>query len=141
VKGAIVEGIFILQWKLEQQHPPVERSRQWTQSSIVEGGQRKMANVNATATQTIRRARRVISQAKRKGEELATELTKKPAVRQARKKVARVRGQAAALAVKVTDKVTGRARKRRRAKVAAAVVGAAAVATAAGISMTRKRKR
>jgi hypothetical protein len=83
----------------------------------------------------------VISQAKQKGEELATQLAKTPAVRQARKKVAGVRGQAAALASNVTDKITGRARKRKRAKVAAAVVGAAAVATAAGISIARKRMR
>jgi len=100
-----------------------------------------MANVNEKAVQAVGRAKTVISQAKRKGEELATQLAKKPAVRQARKKVARVRGQAAALASRVTDKVTGRARKRKRVKVAAAVVGAAAVATAAGISIARKRKR
>ena len=100
-----------------------------------------MANVNETAAQAVGRAKTVISQAKRKGEEFATQLAKKPVVRQARKKVARVRGQAAALASKVTDKVTGRARKRKRAKVVAAVVGAAAVATAAGISIARKRKR
>ena len=102
-----------------------------------------MANVNETAAQAVGRAKTVISQAKRKGEELATQLAKKPAVRQARKKVAQVRGQAAVLASKVTDKVTGRARKRKRAKIAAAVVvgAAAAVATAAGVSIARKRKR
>jgi hypothetical protein len=87
----------------------------------------------------------VISRAKQKGEELATQFAKKPSVRQARKKVARVRGQAAAMAIRVTDKIadkiTGRARRRKRARVAAAVVGAAAVATAAGIRMARKRKR
>ena len=99
-----------------------------------------MAKVNETAAQAVERAKTVVSQAKRKGEELATQLAKKPAVRRARKKVARVGGQAAALASKVTDKVTGRARKRKRAKVAVAVVGAA-VATAAGISIARKRKR
>jgi DNA helicase IV len=101
----------------------------------------EMANVSKTAAQAVKRAKTVISQAKRKGEELATELAKQPAVRQARKKVARMPGQAAALATKVTDKVTGRARKRKRAKVTAAVVGAAAVATAAGISIARQRKR
>ena len=99
-----------------------------------------MANINETAAQAVERAKTVVSQAKRKGEELATQLTKKPAVRRARKNAARVRGQAAALVSKVTDKVTGRARKRKRAKLAAAVVGAAAVATA-GISMARKQKR
>ena len=100
-----------------------------------------MAKVKETAVQAVGRAKAAISQAKRKGEQLATLLAKKPAVRQARKKVARVRGQAAELASKVTDKVTGRRRKRNRARVAAAVVGAAAVATAAGISIARKRKR
>jgi hypothetical protein len=100
-----------------------------------------MANVNETAAQAVGRAKTVISGAKRKGEELATEFAKKPAIRQARKRVARVRRQAAALASKVTDKVTGRARKRERARAAAAVIGVAAVATAAGISMARKRKR
>ena len=100
-----------------------------------------MANVNQRAVEAVGRAKAVISQAKRKGEELATQLAKKPAVRQASKKVAGMRGQAAVLASKVTDKVTGRARKRKRAKVAAAVVGAAAVAAAAGISIARKRKR
>ena len=108
-------------------------------------GDNEMANVNATTAQVVGRARTVISQTKRKGEALATELAKKPAVKQARKKVARVRGQAVALAGRVTDKIsdkiTGRARRRKRARVAAAVVGAAAVATAAGISMARKRKR
>jgi hypothetical protein len=100
-----------------------------------------MANVNETAAQAVGRAKTMISLAKRKGEELSTQLAKKPAVRQARTKVAQVRDQAAALASKVTDKVTGRARKRKRARVAAAVVGAAAVATAAGISIARKRRR
>jgi hypothetical protein len=100
-----------------------------------------MANINETAAQVVERAKTVVSQAKRKGEELATQLTKKPAVRRARKNAARVRGQAAALVSKVTDKVTGRARKRKRAKLAAAVVGAAAVATAAGISIARKQRR
>jgi len=69
-----------------------------------------MANVHETAAQAVRRAKIVISRAKRKGEELGTEFAKKPAVKQARKKVARVRRQAAALASKLTDKVTGRAR-------------------------------
>jgi len=101
-----------------------------------------MANVNERAVEAVGRAKAVISLAKRKGDELATQLAKKPAVKQARKKVARVRGQAAVLAGKVTDKVTGRARKRKRAKIAAAVVvGAAAMATAAGVSIARKRKR
>jgi hypothetical protein len=101
-----------------------------------------MANVHETVAQAAGRARTVISRAKRKGEELATEFAKTPAVRQARKKVARVRRQAAVLASKVTDKVTGRAQKRkRRAKAAAAVIGAAAMATAAGIGMARRRKR
>jgi hypothetical protein len=116
----------------------------WAHSNIARGTT-KMANVNATTAQVVGRARTVISQTKRKGEALATELAKKPAVKQARKKVARVRGQAVALAGRVTDKIsdkiTGRARRRKRARVAAAVVGAAAVATAAGISMARKRKR
>jgi hypothetical protein len=100
-----------------------------------------MAKVKKTATHAVGRAKAAISRAKRKGEQLARQLSKKQAIMQARKGVARVRGQAAALTNKVTDKVTGRARKRRRAKVAAAVVGAAAVATAAGISIARKRKR
>ena len=104
-----------------------------------------VANANDTTAQVVGRAKTVISQTRRRGEELATQLAKKPAVRQARKKVARVRGQAAALASRVTDKIadkiTGRARRRKRARVAAAVVGAAAVATAAGIRMARKRKR
>ena len=91
-----------------------------------------MANVHETAAQAVRRAKIVISRAKRKGEELGTEFAKKPAVKQARKKVARVRRQAAALASKLTDKVTGRARKRKRAKAAAAVIGAAAVALPPG---------
>ena len=43
-----------------------------------------MANVNETAVQAVGRAKTVISQAKRKGEELATQLAKKPAIRQAR---------------------------------------------------------
>ena len=60
-----------------------------------------MANVNATTAQVVGRARTVISQTKRKGEALSTELAKKPAVKQARKKVARVRGQAVALAGRV----------------------------------------
>ena len=102
-----------------------------------------MANANDTTAQVVGRAKTVISQTRRKGEELATQLAKKPAVRQARKKVARVRGQAAALANPQSHRtqITGRARRRKRARVAAAVVGAAAVATAAGIRMARKRKR
>jgi hypothetical protein len=99
-----------------------------------------MAKVKETAVQAVGRAKKAISQAKRKGEQMATQLAKRPAVKQARKKVAGVGGQAAALARKVTDKVTGRTRKRKRAKVAAAVVGAAAVATAVGIGIARKRK-
>jgi hypothetical protein len=114
----------------------------WKLEKIMrQGGITKMANANDTTAQVVGRAKTVISQTRRKGEELATQLAKKPAVRQARKKVARVRGQAAALASRVTDKITGRARRRKRARVAAAVVGAAAVATAAGIRMARKRKR
>jgi len=46
-----------------------------------------MANVHETAAQAVRRAKTVISRAKRKGEELGTEFAKKPAVKQARKKV------------------------------------------------------
>jgi len=115
----------------------------WNSSKLIiaEGGQRQMAKVKETAAQAVGRAKVAISRAKRKGEQLATQLAKKQAVRQARRKVAGVRGQAAAWASKVTDKVTGRTRKRKRAKVAAAVIGAAAVATAAGISIARKRKR
>ena len=45
-----------------------------------------MANVNETAVQAVGRAKAVISQAKRKGEKLATQLAKKPAVRQAERR-------------------------------------------------------
>ena len=126
-------------WKMSVAVEPDARNSE-SKLIIAEGGQPQMAKVKETAAQAVGRAKVAISQAKRKGEQLATELAKKQAVRQARKKVARVGGQAAALASKVTDKVTGRTRKRKRAKVAAAVIGAAAVATAAGISIARKRK-
>ena len=47
-----------------------------------------MSKVKETAVQAVGRAKTAISQAKRKGEQMATQLAKKPAVKQARKNVA-----------------------------------------------------
>ncbi len=94
-----------------------------------------------TAVGAVGRAKATASRARRKGEQLATQIAKKEVVKQTGKGVAQVRNRAAVLARKVTDEVTGRARKRKLARIAAAVVGAAAVVAAAGVGVARRRKR
>jgi len=73
-----------------------------------------MATMNKTAVRAVGRAKTVLSQAKRKSEELATELAKKPAVRQALGGVTSSSSRPAELPIRMPRSIAGNALSRRR---------------------------
>jgi hypothetical protein len=101
----------------------------------------QMATIRKTAEEAVGRAKVAVAQARRQGQALATQLSKKKTVKQAAKTASRLQGRVVVMAKDVADKVTGRAKRRKRVKVVAAVVGAAAVAAAAGVTAARRRSR